>query len=118
MNQIEHRLVCIAEEAGEVAKAASKALRFGLDDRRSDRDENNLQNLINEIQDLNGAAVSLLRLLFKGEIPVDSDYGFLDADAVLLINPKAIDAKVEKITYYEEYARATGALDPAQPQSD
>ena len=33
MNQIEHLLVCLAEECNEVAKEVSKALRFGLDDK-------------------------------------------------------------------------------------
>jgi len=54
MNKTEHILACIIEECAEVQQAATKALRFGLEDRYPDRPPNtsNRQDIISELADL------------------------------------------------------------------
>jgi hypothetical protein len=52
MNRLEHILFTIAEEAGEVAQAASKAARFGLNDTNPETGEANLFSLRKECVEL------------------------------------------------------------------
>lgn len=52
MNRIEHLLTCLAEEAAEVAQAATKALRFGLDDGYPGSGRTNAQDIAKELNDL------------------------------------------------------------------
>jgi len=59
MTEREHLLVCLAEEATEVAQAACKALRFGLDDDRGSGLRTAHRALSEEMADL----LAVLRLL-------------------------------------------------------
>ncbi len=52
MNIHEHLLTCLIEEAAEVQQAASKSLRFGLDDNHPDSDRTNRQDLADELTGL------------------------------------------------------------------
>jgi NTP pyrophosphatase (non-canonical NTP hydrolase) len=54
LNEIEHLLVCLSEECAEVAKETDKALRFGLDDRNPEieNDEPQREHIRLELCDL------------------------------------------------------------------
>ncbi|MGX7025029.1 hypothetical protein [Vagococcus hydrophili] len=53
MNEEEYLLVCLMEEASEIAQAAAKSIRFGLDDTHPDRPkETNEQDLLTEFYQL------------------------------------------------------------------
>ncbi len=74
----QYLLYCIAEEAGEVAQAAAKALRFGMEDEHEGK--TCAERLLNEIHDL--VAV----------------YALLAPDATF--DEEAIQAKQEKVLKY------------------
>lgn len=53
MNQEEYLLVCLMEESSEIAQAAAKSLRFGLDDTHPNRPtETNELDLLTEYYQL------------------------------------------------------------------
>ena len=85
------------EECTEVAKEASKALRFGLlDSDPNDPEEHRLSNsekITKEIEDLYG----VIRMLHN-------EYN-LDVPSI-----KGIDMKVEKIKKYLKYSAEVGTL--------
>lgn len=84
MTETEYLLVCLAEEASEIIKDVSKALRFGLDD-VAPNGNTNKQNLAMELTDL--LAV----------------YDLLEEDGTLKpfsYNPDLIAAKKAKVMYY------------------
>lgn len=97
MNQTEHIMSCLGEEAAEIAQDASKANRFGLLDvnYREPLGPTNQRRLINELNDLLGT-VRLLVMI--GELPSDWE----DGGAQL--------AKMQKIARNMEYAERVGAL--------
>ena len=76
----QYLLYCIAEEAGEVAQAAAKALRFGMEDEHEGK--TCAERLLSEIHDL--VAV----------------YALLAPDATF--DEEAIQAKQEKVKQYYE----------------
>lgn len=76
----QYLLYCIAEEAGEVAQAAAKALRFGMEDEHEGK--TCAERLLSEIHDL--VAV----------------YALLAPDATF--DEEAIEAKQEKVKQYYE----------------
>ena len=52
MNLEQYLLVCIMEEASEVAKAASKMLRFGVNDKHASQPVSNFENFNAEYNDM------------------------------------------------------------------
>jgi NTP pyrophosphatase (non-canonical NTP hydrolase) len=93
MNRQEHILVVIAEEASEVAKVATKALRFGLDHVHGET--TNHQKLVEEFADL-VAMVTMIRTFVA------------DDDALRF--KLMIAAKEEKFNKFLEYSKACGTL--------
>jgi NTP pyrophosphatase (non-canonical NTP hydrolase) len=95
MNRTEHLLVCLAEECAEVAKAVSKALRFGLDDGAPGSDATNAQDIAGELNDL----VAVAELLEEcGAIPRRHSI-------------RDIEAKKAKVLSFLEYAERRGAVE-------
>lgn len=72
MNHVDYLLVCLIEEASEVQKAATKALRFGLDDFWAKEDMTNRAALQEELHDLEGI---ILRLISGGVISMAETEG-------------------------------------------
>jgi hypothetical protein len=110
MNYTEHLLTCLAEECGEVAKEAHKALRFGLYDQvtinpngpRGTTGPNNKEKIVEELNDLMG----VVRMLETcGALPRD----WQDAELQ--------DRKVWKVSAFMGYARRVGALENASDQA-
>lgn len=98
----DHLLLIVEEEAGEiaqaslrVAQAASKALRFGLDDGYPGTDRTNREDLVKEVNDLLGT----LELLQEQGVELPG-----------LFDRGAIDAKKAKVERYLNYSRAQGRL--------
>lgn len=97
MNQRDHLLVILAEEAGEIVQAAAKALRFGLDAKSPTTGIENGEALRREILDLY-AVVEMLE-----EDEAVSARNFLDADAHMR-------RKKEKVRHHLEVSRARKRL--------
>ena len=68
MTRTEHLLVCLAEEAAEIQKAVSKALRFGLQDGYPGTDRTNARDIMLEFYDL-AAIIGMLQL--DSDLPND-----------------------------------------------
>lgn len=92
MNTTEHLLCVLAEEAAELAQAAMKAARFGLDDRYPESGITTAAKIIAEHNDVMGVICMLKQ---RGLISQDI-YGEL-----------ASRARVEK---WIEYSRKKGTL--------
>ena len=92
MTREQYLLTCLAEECGEVAQRATKAIRFGLDpdDRRPPewRDTNNRQSLQQELSDL------------------------LTVADMLGLKLECSNAKREKVHEYMDVSRKLGRLEP------
>lgn len=105
MNTIEHLLVCLAEECGEVAKECHKALRFGLDDQltlnpdgpRGTEGPTNREKIIAELNDLCG----VVRML--------EERGVLPRSCML--DTTAQTTKAFKVGRFMRYAVRVGALE-------
>lgn len=97
MNTIEHLLACLAEEGGEIAQAAGKAGRFGLQDTNPSDGISNQDRLVQEIND----ALSVAELLQEEGVEM---LGVGDR--------AAIEAKKAKVRRYMAYARDRGTLAP------
>jgi hypothetical protein len=97
MNIKEHLLVCLAEEAAEVAQDCDKSLRFGLDDINvlNPTGPSNRERLIVELNQLLGVVFMLVTI---GELPRD------------WADPQIQMDKIEKVREFMEYARTKGAL--------
>ena len=93
MNTIEHLLVCLNEECAEIAQAADKALRFGLNDQRPGGTTNNRMDIERECNDL----IGVIELLIENGIMIHKDR-------------VAIEAKIEKVRKFMDYARSQGTL--------
>lgn len=52
MTKEQYLLICLAEECGELAQRATKALRFGLDETREGHEHNNTMKLLMELADV------------------------------------------------------------------
>jgi NTP pyrophosphatase (non-canonical NTP hydrolase) len=94
VNTTEHLLTCIAEEAAEIAQAATKALRFGMKGHYPDGTRNDTK-IIDELNDLLGV-VRLLQT--NGHLQLDVG----DEDA--------INAKINKVIRYMALADTRGTL--------
>ena len=85
--RIEHLLACLIEECSEIQQAATKALRFGVDDK--------FEDYPTPRQQLNAEANDLLAV-----IEMLSDEGILTEAG----NAHSIKAKKEKVLKYMQYA--------------
>lgn len=94
MNRLEHIIATMEEECLEVAKEASKALRFGLGDCAPGTDVSNFERMKTEMEDL----TAMWRLLCSqtGRDPELS-----------IIN---IQAKIEKFHKFLRYSKEQGTL--------
>lgn len=90
MKRSDHLLVILAEEASEIIKDATKALRFGMDDCNPVTKVSNQESLIAELNDLL-AMVEMLQT--EGILPERV------IDRIKVENKKA---KVEKYLLYSE----------------
>lgn len=93
MNETEHLLSCLAEEAGEIVQAVGKAQRFGLNDTCPDKEDaqTNACNIAAEIAHLKAIANMLDLRAYKRE------------DIL-------IDEKIARVYKWMDYARARGTL--------
>lgn len=98
MNYIEYLLCTLGEEGGEVGKACSKAMRFGLADRHPHkvRAKTNRRELIGELNDLLGVAEMLVQ---QGVLPANWQSRAL------------MSKKIRKVEKYARYARQRGTLE-------
>jgi hypothetical protein len=98
MNVNEHLLTCLVEEGVEVAKDATKALRFGLDDVNvlDLTGPTNRERIVDELNDLLGVAAMLVE---RGVLPAN----WFDAAKQA--------AKKEKVTRFMRYALKAGTLE-------
>jgi hypothetical protein len=98
MNSVEHLLVCIGEEGGEVGKESDKALRFGLDDRNvlNPTGPTNRERLVLELNDVLGVAQLLV------------EFGIIPAN---WMSEELQNEKKVKVLYFMDYARRVGALE-------
>jgi len=96
MTETEHILTCLSEECGEVIQAASKALRFGLNNKNPKTGVINKDHLIAEITDV----VAVINILVER--------GILDDDKIM--NENALEAKAKKLNNYLIYAKDVGAI--------
>ena len=90
MNREEHLLVILVEECAEVAKEASKAIRFGLDEVMPGQPRTNSERILAELQDL-WAAVEMLGLQH--------------------VDREAIERKKTKVAEFMSYAEQCGTLE-------
>lgn len=98
MNQTEHLLCCLAEEANEVAHRVSKALRFGLAEIQDGQPLTNAERISQEFHDM----LAIVELLEEaGVITRSSDW-------------HAIDRKKAKVCFYMDYAEKCGTLGVAK----
>lgn len=94
MNRTEHLLVCLGEEANEVAHMVSKSLRFGLDDKYPEQALLNRERITQELTDLFAVALLLEK---EGHFLLDTSH-------------EAITAKQEKVEKFLAYAKERGTL--------
>lgn len=97
MNHKEYLLVCLAEECAELSKAATKALRFGLDDKEPKESHTNGENIQHEFNDV----LAIIEMLAEQDILPLGDS-----------RPALLQKKKDKVASYMEYAVRRGALQP------
>jgi hypothetical protein len=100
MTREEHLLVIIAEECSEIAKNATKALRFGLDDCEPGQPDNNATRMLLELTDL----------LAVFEMMEVNDVMCAAYDEVTENRRGLMDAKIAKVERFFEYSRQKGLL--------
>jgi NTP pyrophosphatase (non-canonical NTP hydrolase) len=95
MNTEQYLLGLVAEECAEVAHRASKAQRFGMDERQPGSDyQTNKERLKEEVMDL----LTVLRVL--GLLPKECEQRAHDMK------------KIAKINHYMDYSKKLGLLRP------
>ena len=94
MTREEHLLVILSEECAEVTQEVSKALRFGLDEKKPSQNNTNRERIASEFNDLYAVVVMLIN---EGTLK-ESD----------LLNLDAIDAKQRKVEKYLNYSKDVG----------
>lgn len=98
MNEEEYLLVCLMEEASEIAQAAAKSIRFGLDDTHPNRPtENNELDLLTEFYQL----LTVMELLQENNLIQK-----ISTDQIQKIKAK----KKRKLTEYMKYSKDKGKL--------
>jgi hypothetical protein len=97
MNIDEHLLTCLVEECAEIQKRATKALRFGLDDRDPTYDgaKTERERLDAEVHDF----LAVVEMLGAREV--------LPAR----VDRERIEEKKRKILQFADYARERGTLE-------
>lgn len=97
MNKEEYILTCLIEECSEIQKCATKALRFGLNDKDPRKKDSltNKEKLIDEIND----CLAILDLL--------TDENILPKN---LVNSEKIQGKLDRIIAFASYSRKLGKL--------
>lgn len=105
MNKKEYLLTCLAEEAGEIQQAVSKALRFGLDDVHPCGTQNNHDKLNAEIADLAAIAQMLADEGFVKRIPYNE---------IL----ELFDKKRAKVQKYMEISHELGCLQASDSKEE
>jgi len=101
MNVDEHLLTCLIEECAEIQKRATKALRFGIDDRDPTR-----VNASSERARLREEIID-----FLGVVEMLEDRDVLSATFFVPDHLRsAIDAKKKKVREFFDYAREKGTL--------
>jgi len=83
------------EEAAEVIQAASKAIRFGINDYGDAKGKTNQEALIDEINDFFGVMIALIT---AGVLPN------------FVLNEDKVDAKVVKVIEFMKYAKERGTI--------
>ena len=97
MNHSEHLLTCLAEECAELSKAATKALRFGVNDKGPKEMHTNAENIQFEFNDV----LAIIEMLAEqGVVPLGDS------------RPEVLQRKKDKVNSYMEYASRKGALQP------
>ena len=99
MTREEHLLTIIAEECVEIAKNATKALRFGLDDCEPGKFDSNARQICLECADLQ----AVLEMLKSSSVTLS-----LAAESVNL--KEAMKAKKEKVEKFLAYSAERGRL--------
>jgi len=100
MNITEHLIAIVMEECAEIAQAASKMLRFGLDDGYPGSDRTNRDDLVREVNDLLG----VLELLEEYGIKLPGI-----GDQRMIVDKK--NRIKEYLNYSQEQGRLTKAED-------
>lgn len=101
MTREEHLLTIIAEECTEIAKCATKALRFGLEDTGPENPDNNATMMSNEFCDL----LAVLEML-RDESPM---FRLYNARVTADLYAKLAQKKT-KVEAYFEVSRKNGRL--------
>lgn len=95
MNKVEHLLVCASEEASEIVKSISKALRFGTEDGYPGARNTNAEDIAQETTEL----LAIIELLRSEGIKIP-----------IIGLPMAITDKKRKVVEWMEYAKKQGTL--------
>jgi NTP pyrophosphatase (non-canonical NTP hydrolase) len=98
MTETEHLLICLMEEASEVAQACAKALRFGLDDEQPRMIAPSTARL--SIQTELNDVLAVCQLLSEASVL-----------PMIWIEQKMLTAKREKLKRMMDYARRKGTLE-------
>ncbi len=93
LSRQDYLLACLAEECGETAQRASKAMRFGLQETQQGRAETNATRIIREFNDI----VAVMELLF------DTSYRNI-------IDLNMVGPKRAQLASWMEYSRKHGRL--------
>lgn len=99
MTREEHLLVIIAEECVEIAKCATKSLRFGLDDCEPGQPESNARRMCLECADLQ-AVLEMLR---------DSS-SLMQLTAASVDMREAMDLKKSRVEFFLQYSAERGRV--------
>lgn len=94
MTRNEHLLVILAEECGETAQRATKALRFGINEVQPGQDQDNSERLIYEFNDI----VAMMEML--------QEEGIVDR----IIDLEYIEKKKAKVEKYLLLSKEQGTL--------
>ncbi len=94
MTEQEHLLSCLVEECCEVSQRATKALRFGLEEKQPGQGFTNAARICGEFADLIGTYQLLVE---KGYLPSPST--------------GQVELKKEKISEFLIYSRKCGTLE-------
>jgi hypothetical protein len=95
MTRTEHLLTILAEECGETAQRATKALRFGLNEVQPGQELNNAERIVYEFNDI----LSIMNMLVEeGKLPRVEDKGMMGL-------------KKDKVEKYLIYSKEQGLLE-------
>ncbi|MEQ1644255.1 MAG: hypothetical protein ABL959_12480 [Pyrinomonadaceae bacterium] len=95
MKAQEYLMICVAEECAEIQQRITKALRFGLYEIQPGQPDNNLVRIREEFNDL------------LGVLELVASHG----TALMVIDRKQVDAKIDKVIKFMEYSEDLGLLE-------